>query len=666
MRGLFKVPVHDDESLISMWSRLSAANGTKARLFAMDKSVNHYDLARGEPGAVARMAEVSGLQPEFLAARSLVRLEPKHTTLAGHRFPSHNAIARTTTRFCPHCLQEDDAREHRFPQARRYFRLRWHLRAVRACPHHDCLIVDGPKPDNPDLNIDFARYNRDYAKDIRRMAAQAVPLPFSGFERFVCDRLERRMGHGDFLDEISLSLAIDMIEQAGICLRYGKRFNGQEGLSEIELHSVSEEAFRYFQRGYAGLDECLDLISKSGEAYNPRVGGIKIYGSLYVRMANRREPEDRVGQEALRDHAVRTFMLTSRARVFGYLVDSRFVSLPAWSKEHGVHHTTFRRLLTTLGREDALVDADGREPLMDVEIAGEVLAFWRGLATSAELERVMGAGIETMRVIQRENLLPPTLPREKNNRYAKYSLADVDVFMKKVLPEKPATDTAGLYPFRTAVRRAHTVQSAVLRLLLDGLISRRGLDPDLPRGINALLLDPKELQRLIAKQVAPDVDASDVLSIEGCADVLRVGRDIVKRLIWSKSLPDVRLSIIDAASKNFRRGVLRTDIEDFRARFVSLREITETYDFGFRKLHSLLLECAPDSKVTFPGVRCMFYKRPVVEDPSVMAAFKKRIAGSRDRRRSRKSPDASPETSQGLGADRTPVATNSVQPVDPR
>jgi hypothetical protein len=230
------------------------------------------------------------------------------------------------------------------------------------------MIVEGPDPENPDLNIDFSRYNRDYAKEIRRTTAEAVPLPFSSFERFACDRLVGIKGHGDFLDEISLSLAIDLIEETGICLRYGKTLDRRDKLSETELHSVSEDAFQRISRGYGGFDDCLDLISKSDEAYNPRVGGAKIYGSLYLRITNRREPGDHSAYEAIRNHAVRTFTLTNRARVFGPLVNSKFVSLPTWTKEHEVHHTTFRKLLTKLGREDALVYGDEREPLIDIDV----------------------------------------------------------------------------------------------------------------------------------------------------------------------------------------------------------------------------------------------------------------------------------------------------------
>ncbi|MBY5705699.1 TniQ family protein [Rhizobium leguminosarum] len=634
MRGLFNVPYHEDESVISMWSRLSTANGTKARLFSMDMSVNHYDLAKGEPGALARMAEVTALHPDFLAARSLVRLEAKNTTLAGHRFPSHNAIARTTTRFCPHCLQEDDARDHRFPQARRYFRLRWHLRAVRSCPYHNCMIVEGPDPENPDLNIDFSRYNRDYAKEIRRTTAEAVPLPFSSFEKFACDRLVGIKGHGDFLDEISLSLAIDLIEETGICLRYGKTFDRRDKLSETELHSVSEDAFQRISRGYGGLDDCLDLISGSDDTYNPRVGGTKLYGSLYLRIANRREPEDRSAYDALRKHALRNFPLSNRARVFGPLLESKLVSLPTWTKEHEVHHTTFRRLLKTLGHEQALVDSEGREPLINVDIAKKVLAYWRNLTTAAELERILGVGIDTMRVIQREGLLVPTLPKERNNRYAKYSHSDVETFLKKVIPEVPTSDIEGLYSFRSAVRRAHTGQGVVLRLLLDGRVTRRGIDPTHPNGIDALLLDPTELQDLIAERMAPGVKPADIMSIEQSAQYLQVGPDMVKRLIWNRLLPDVRLSIIDAASKNFGRGILRVDLEDFRSRYVSLEEIAKRYDFGRRKLHSLLLECAPDVKSKFPAnIRTVFLNRRIAEDPEVVAAFEKQIARSINRRR---------------------------------
>ncbi|TBZ80589.1 TniQ family protein [Rhizobium leguminosarum] len=634
MRGLFKVPFHDDEALISMWSRLSAANGTKARVFSMDMSVNHYDLAKGEPRALARMAEVAGLAPELLAARSLVRLEPKNTSLAGHRFPSHNAIVRTTTRFCPHCLQEDDVRDHRFPQARRYFRLQWQVRAVRSCPHHNCSIVEGPVPDNPDLNIDFSRYNRDYAREIRKAASKSVPLPFSTFERFICDRLVARRNHGDFLDSISLSLAIDMIEQAGICLRYGKTFDAQDDLSEIDLHSVSQHAFEYFVRGRTGLDECLDVISGNDETYNPRIGGRKLYGSLYLRIANRREAEDRTAYDALRNHALRNFPLSNRARVFGPLLESKFVSLPTWTKEHEVHHTTFRRLLTTLGHEHALVDSDGREPLIDVDIAKKVLAYWRNLTTAAELERLIGVGVDTMRVIQREKLLVPRLPKERNNRYAKYALSDVETFLKKIIPAAPTSDIEGLHPFRSAVRRAHTSQGVVLRLLLDGRVARRGIDPNLPNGIDALLLDPRELQQLIAERMAPGVKPKDIMSIEESAEYLQIGPDMVKRLIWNRLLPDVRLSIIDAASKNFGRGVLRTDLEEFRRRYVSLEEITKRYDFGRRKLHSLLLECAPNVGSTFPAnIKAVFLNRQIAEDPDVVGAFEKKIARSRDRRR---------------------------------
>jgi hypothetical protein len=209
--------------------------------------------------------------------------------------------------------------------------------------------------------------------------------------------------------------------------------------------------------------------------------------------------------------------------------------------------------------------------------------------------------------------------------YARYARADVDDFMTKVLPGAPTTETKGLFQFRSAAKRAHAVQGTVLRLLYEGSVKRVGLDPDMPRGIYALLLDPEELKKLIASRVAPELADSEILSVEQTAKILGVSKRCVEQLSRHGYLVEVRLSETTPKARNFARGIRQGDLDEFRMRYVAGRDVANMFGLARPELSFILKKRAPHVTVAFPSeIGTVFYDRKEIEDPKLQQYLRER------------------------------------------
>jgi hypothetical protein len=123
------------ESPLGFAARLAAFHvGGRTGPFLRDIGVSLPELARGQPRAIRRLADRTGVAPEELAANAAQGIDRRRFCLRGEDV-SAEFLATPYTMFCPACLLTDDRasggrvsfRRHRWP---------WQLRVFRTCPDH--------------------------------------------------------------------------------------------------------------------------------------------------------------------------------------------------------------------------------------------------------------------------------------------------------------------------------------------------------------------------------------------------------------------------------------------------------------------------------------------------------------------------------------------------
>ncbi|MGV4796315.1 TniQ family protein [Rhizobium sp. F40D2] len=200
MRGLFQVPLLNDEPLTSLIARLARANGAPtSRKFCLHMGLDMSALNRGDDREVGKLAGLARYIHEDLIA-SAIRVDEDRGATIGDSYFSKQMLRRSRLRFCPHCILDDDIDERFVPGARRHARTYWMFPQIATCLTHSRKLVE----------IEDTRFDRhrgdfitqlDIVQDHMPMfVEQSTVSPVFTFERYVHDRLSNNKRHGAFLE----------------------------------------------------------------------------------------------------------------------------------------------------------------------------------------------------------------------------------------------------------------------------------------------------------------------------------------------------------------------------------------------------------------------------------------------------------------------------------
>lgn len=261
MNGLLRVPLFDDELLVSHLSRTARANGVAgSRRFCRDLGIDYRLFVRGEEMETARVAAALHQPPELYLARRVVLHGSTRTAFAGEEFVG-NLMARLPVGYCPRCLQSDRDDLRRMPGTRQYARVHWNLGCVRVCDVHDVLLEpftwSGSFYDMFDTSAQLE--NQSVAADLGNAG---MSRRFSRFERFVVGRLSGREIGGSLLDGLPLSQCIDLCHAFGAAAIKGRHFRLRK-LSTETLHELAELGFVALSSGADGVDAILSDLARA-------------------------------------------------------------------------------------------------------------------------------------------------------------------------------------------------------------------------------------------------------------------------------------------------------------------------------------------------------------------------------------------------------------------
>ncbi|MCA1367224.1 TniQ family protein [Bradyrhizobium sp. BRP14] len=274
------VPLHRGETLASFCSRTAARNGLpSARVFAAHLGFSFNGLSAGKRQDVERFAQAVGRLPESLGP-ALVQSDGIHVAVAGEKLP-RPYLQRHRLRFCPHCVQEDEANGTGRAGTRAYGRMAWLVSLIRTCPIHRTRLLTSARSRPEALDDFFVRLGWELPLMPEHLRKSVRQQP-TRLETYVVDRLNGDRTHVPFLDELPMYAAGQLSDWVGAVLMFGVDFKPNE-MTEDNWREAGGEGFEALSEGERGFRQFLkSLHPKSSPGGLGSADPSSVYGQLYT------------------------------------------------------------------------------------------------------------------------------------------------------------------------------------------------------------------------------------------------------------------------------------------------------------------------------------------------------------------------------------------------
>lgn len=337
-----RVPHHEDETAVSLASRLAAANGVlSVGEFCRLIGLSYPKVARGVTDEIRRLFDIAGADSS-LAARCQPRfLDGQQGFLVAGDRVTQARLRTRTVRVCPLCLEEDIAAAQDRPFLSPYGRVAWYFSAFRTCPAHGNPIIELP-PLRVKQGVDFYGTVRKHLATLERFVEcnQGVA---SAFERFLVQRLSRKRRGDRFIDAIGLNGVVTMSEHLGTLVEFGPRYR-LDGLDERAKAHATNSGFEIL-RGGPGVIRSALIALEHHQGRRPSV--IRTWGQFYACVEQYRGDDIAPLKTVLRDLLLERYPTKVGSVLLDQLVTAEAVaahSLKSTAKKIGVTAEVLRKM----------------------------------------------------------------------------------------------------------------------------------------------------------------------------------------------------------------------------------------------------------------------------------------------------------------------------------
>lgn len=556
MTGLLRVPFFHDETLVSFASRMARANGRDdLRKFLVDLGIKPLKVSHGEEDEVRRLADIFDMPADLLRSRSIKVGNGGSMELAGARFHKR-ALLRTSFRVCTRCLAEDEMDATRMPGTRRYARTIWMIPSVTACCRHDRELetLEVPASGIPD----FCRALELSHEKLAAHASMGAERKATDFEVFVARRLDGVREHGNVLDAVSLSTAIDLSQILGMAARHGRNFTLTQTGDE-ELRETANEGFQALRAGEDGVLAVLDRVAEERSRSFNRGGGYAIYGSLYfalLRPPRCGDEYERV-RELISRHARERMAILPEARVFRKMNGVSWTSINSVVKQTGLHPATVQKYIDQHFPRSADTEMEAVN-FVSADVAVRVVEALADTISLPHAAALLGWSIhDCRRLVGSEILRPVVNGSGLKPRYAKSAV----LALKADLVARTTARPEGMMSLRQMSVRFQSGHDYILKAIFDGRLTRFAYS-DAPSLLDGVRIDPSELL---------EVTSELVLEFKMVCRVLRLEKAPLSWLVDNGAFPSAkRLG-----------GFLAAEVAAFAHRYVTSAEVKREH--GIRR-----------------------------------------------------------------------------------
>ncbi len=212
------VPFHDDETPLSLASRLAIANGYRSLAeFLSCTDVRAAAIRQCEEGAIEQLSTWSGIPKSRLVRHQI--LGGTGSWRLGDATLTKKMRPGNRHRFCPQCVMDDYSQTAGRPNAAPYVRAYWCVRLVNTCEVHECPLteVEASKTDASD----FSSFVVSNLAQLRKEAESTTNAAGADLARYVIARIRGDLSN-IFLDGLESMVAFELCDRLGEVVRRHK------------------------------------------------------------------------------------------------------------------------------------------------------------------------------------------------------------------------------------------------------------------------------------------------------------------------------------------------------------------------------------------------------------------------------------------------------------
>lgn len=602
-----RVPHHADEPAYGLLVRTAYHNGSRLMYTVFEK----YGLCKGQtvwdvdPDIVARFCQADLVDGGADAVRAASpRVDPKHVAIFDERF-LRDQFSVLHRRWCPACLEEKP-----------YHRVWWDTPYVSACPDHGIRIVENCGCAKP------PKWRRSYptscteGHDFRESPREPAPPWEIALSRYIRDRLLGRPRPGDALLDSLPSLgdaiaALDRIGQASLDEKAGL----MKLRRELERTAIAAEGYRIIAGFPAEFERLLDrLVADDGKQKHDRRWGVeKAYGNFHIWVGEL--PKDNAFGDALRsvirDHARANVVIKSgHAVAGGAAFDIPGIDMATAARAMGVTFERFRPIASATG----LIPGDslrGRPARLDADKVDELAAKLKGNKSRQQIAKELDIAPLGVAKLIRAGLIPAIVDgkTDRENRLNIWILPGAAAcdLVERLVAGKPASsgENEDLIPITIAHKIFRRPLSELLRLVLDGTLSIRAVDPG-AKGLNRALVSKSDATAMPGRPPRPGLSPYEF------AREIGLHADTVHQLIANDA--------VQTEATGRVRRIVDGEAERFRATYATTTALSKEFDLPKgRSVMAVLNAAGVRPAFPRPSFRQVIYLRADAE-PALAAA----------------------------------------------
>lgn len=607
------LPVVKGESLTSYLVRVAQFHANMdLDVFLRFIEFPQCNLMKLEDAMIDRLAALLSVPQAELEKMAFVSVAERKRRFCGEEFHAEFANLAMTS-YCPACLLDDtksdiDTAEHRFG------RINWMIEHHRTCATHNIGLVRRKNTSHMEKLQLMSMVAPDNLT-LERMVNSAPKQRVSDLQHYITARLAGERGP-DWLDGQQIDLAARACEMIGVVLTAGPHVHLPQ-LSEAEWNEAGHVGFGFARRGKSGIEDALRLMKQRFDETGKNGGPQQAFGRLYQWLQFKRNVKQSGPIRGIvREFILDNFLIEAGAELMGETVDyQRVHSVHSLAKLTGEHPKTINRALILSGMMAGDPDTVRGTSVCDANAAEKLLRRVQSSIPVTKLPDHLNCSRGQAEQFVRTGLIPRLLAESDrlSGVLKQVALEDADAFLDDLLAaaERKSASAEGMMDINSASAVARCPVLEIVNGILAGQFESVGVvDPSLK--FKAVMVDPVEVRETLARQMAEGwVGLDEGARIIG---IPKYGLSGLAKLHAADGTSYVRDDWVEN-SKGIRiRLFNKVDLEDFRRRYVSLKEIAEGAQLAPKQVKMKLNALGVKPAVASAHLGRVFYRRCDLRD----------------------------------------------------
>lgn len=457
---------HDDESAISLVSRLAHANGYDSlQSFLAFTYTNKEAITHGDLDALSEISNLSGVSIKRLVKSCIVRQPLGLNWGLGYATFSKEMRPGKTLRYCTQCVLNDFDHGVGRPFSRPYARSWWYCRGIEGCPEHGRRLVEttvGSLEDRDDLTT-FISAN---LKLIREQALKEDTSSAPQLDRYLRDRIFQRGGK-DFINSLNEHIVFELSGYLG-------HFISAQSLSDwqSEVTDQREWGFALASKGRAEIER---VFAEVIDQTRPTARLLEQFFGPLIRWLRRNEakPAYDVVVTMFQQIAEKNIPLGPEMKFIRPVEKRHLFCVNSAHAEYGLTKKRIKALISAHGLTTRPHLSDS-SIYFDAESARQIFEIANGTLTSKEAANILGMSENVLLATVKAEILQRSEAREKGRDYLRINNSDLHEFQTKIIEKAEIfTEDSPEWRAPSEIAKAGVSVPDIIELIICGNVQAR-------------------------------------------------------------------------------------------------------------------------------------------------------------------------------------------------